>query len=91
VAFHPETGERLIGEAAKNQVISNPGNTIFDAKRFIGREWNDVSVQRNLKHMTCKMVEVGGRPNFELVIKGETKHFTPEEAYHQPHASSDSE
>ena len=79
VAFHPETGERLIGEAAKNQVISNPGNTIFDAKRFIGREWNDVSVQRNLKHMTCKMVEVGGRPNFELVIKGETKHFTPEE------------
>lgn len=79
VAFHPETGERLIGEAAKNQVVSNPTNTIFDAKRFIGREWNDASVQRNLKHMTCKVVEVNGRPNFELVIKGETKRFTPEE------------
>lgn len=79
VAFHPETGERMIGEAAKNQVISNPANTIFDAKRFIGREWSDPSVQRNRKHMTCNMVEVGGRPNFELIIKGETKRFTPEE------------
>jgi L1 cell adhesion molecule like protein len=79
VAFHPETGERLIGEAAKNQVVSNPANTIFDAKRFIGREWDDPSVQSNRKHMTCKMVNVGGRPVFEMEIKGETKRFTPEE------------
>merc|ERR1719322_418228 len=43
VAF-TEEGERLIGDAAKNQLTTNPENTVFDAKRLIGREWSDTSV-----------------------------------------------
>ena len=49
VAFTPE-GERLIGDAAKNQLTSNPENTVFDAKRLIGREWSDHTVQSDIKH-----------------------------------------
>lgn len=67
VAFTPE-GERLIGDAAKNQLTSNPENTVFDAKRLIGRTWNDPSVQQDIKFLpfkvrsgffTGKMVVVG--------------------------------
>jgi heat shock protein 1/8 len=79
VAFNPDTGERLIGEAAKNQSASNPENTIFDAKRFIGRTFDDPAVQKNMSHMTCKVVNVNNRPQFEVTIKGEKKRFTPEE------------
>lgn len=79
VAFHPETGERLIGEAAKNQAASNPENTIFDAKRFIGRTFDDPSVQKNIPHMTCKVVNVDNRPQFEVKVGGEIKRFTPEQ------------
>jgi L1 cell adhesion molecule like protein len=79
VAFNPETGERLIGEAAKNQVVNNPANTIFDAKRFIGRTFDDPAVQKNIPHMTCKVVDVKNKPHFEVTIKGEKKLFTPEE------------
>lgn len=49
VAFTPE-GERLIGDAAKNQLTANPENTVFDAKRLIGREWSDHTVQSDIKH-----------------------------------------
>ena len=49
VAFTAE-GERLIGDAAKNQLTTNPENTVFDAKRLIGREWTDSSVQHDLKY-----------------------------------------
>ncbi|CAF2696792.1 unnamed protein product [Rotaria sp. Silwood2] len=42
--------ERLIGDAAKNQVVLNPNNTVFDAKRLIGRKFNDASVQSDMKH-----------------------------------------
>lgn len=79
VSFNPETGERLIGEAAKSQVVSNPENTIFDAKRFIGRDWNDPVVQKNKDHLTCKMVGLNNKPYFQVTIKGEEKLFTPEE------------
>lgn len=79
VAFNPETGERLVGEAAKNQVVSNPENTIFDAKRFIGRMWSDPEVQKNKNHLTCNLVNVKNKPHFEVTIKGEKKLFTPEE------------
>lgn len=79
VAFDPETGERMIGEAAKSQVVSNPKNTIFDAKRFIGRTWDDPIVQKNKTHLTCNLVEVNNKPHFEVTIKGEKKLFTPEE------------
>jgi len=49
VAFDAETGERLIGEAAKNQGALNPYNTIFDAKRLIGRKFSDETVQADKK------------------------------------------
>lgn len=49
VAFSPNSNERLIGDAAKNQLTSNPENTVFDAKRLIGRQFNDETVQSDLK------------------------------------------
>jgi len=54
VAF--TTTERLIGDAAKNQVAMNPHNTVFDAKRLIGRKYNDKSVQNDMKHWSFKVV-----------------------------------
>lgn len=54
VAFTRE-GERLIGDAAKNQLTSNPENTVFDAKRLIGRTWGDTSVQQDLKYFPFKV------------------------------------
>ena len=53
VAFTAE-GERLIGDAAKNQLTSNPENTVFDAKRLIGREWTDPNVQHDVKFFPFK-------------------------------------
>ena len=53
VAFTAE-GERLIGDAAKNQLTSNPENTVFDAKRLIGREWSDPNVQHDIKFFPFK-------------------------------------
>lgn len=54
VAFTSE-GERLIGDAAKNQLTSNPENTVFDAKRLIGRNWGDSSVQQDIKYFPFKV------------------------------------
>ncbi|GCB17837.1 heat shock 70 kDa protein [Aspergillus awamori] len=71
--------ERLIGDAAKNQVAMNPHNTVFDAKRLIGRRFADAEVQSDMKHWPFKVVEKGGKPIVEVEFKGETKQFTPEE------------
>ncbi|RCK55976.1 Heat shock protein SSA2 [Candida viswanathii] len=71
--------ERLIGDAAKNQAAMNPANTVFDAKRLIGRKFNDPEVQNDIKHFPFKVVDKGGKPNIEVEYKGETKVFTPEE------------
>ncbi len=72
--------ERLIGDAAKNQVAMNPTNTIFDAKRLIGRKFNDSTVQKDMKHWPFKVVEKeGGKPKFSVEYKNEDKTFTPEE------------
>lgn len=56
VAFTAE-GERLIGDAAKNQLTSNPENTVFDAKRLIGRNWDDPAVQKDIKYLPFKVIE----------------------------------
>jgi len=71
--------ERLIGDAAKNQVAMNPSNTIFDAKRLIGRNFNDSSVQSDMKHWPFKLVNEGGKPKLQVDYKCEDKKFTPEE------------
>jgi len=71
--------ERLIGDAAKNQVAMNPSNTIFDAKRLIGRNFTDSSVQSDMKHWPFKVRNEGGKPRLEVEYKAEEKSFTPEE------------
>ncbi|RWS00297.1 heat shock cognate protein 70-like protein, partial [Dinothrombium tinctorium] len=71
--------ERLIGDSAKNQVALNPSNTVFDAKRLIGRRFDDQSVQNDMKHWPFKVVNDGGKPKIEVEFKGERKRFTPEE------------
>ncbi|BES97519.1 heat shock [Nesidiocoris tenuis] len=71
--------ERLIGDAAKNQVAMNPNNTIFDAKRLIGRRFDDATVQADMKHWPFEVVSDGGKPKIEVSYKGENKTFFPEE------------
>merc|ERR1712001_776218 len=71
--------ERLIGDAAKNQVAMNPTNSIFDAKRLIGRRFDDPAVQSDMKHWPFTVIEHTGKPKLEVEYKNETKTFTPEE------------
>ncbi|KAK2586252.1 hypothetical protein KPH14_001508 [Odynerus spinipes] len=71
--------ERLIGDAAKNQVAMNPNNTIFDAKRLIGRRFEDPIVQTDMKHWPFTVVNEGGKPKIQVQYKGEMKTFFPEE------------
>jgi len=72
--------ERLIGDAAKNQVAMNPSNTIFDAKRLIGRKFDDTNVQKDAKLWPFKVVkDSGNKPKLEVEFKYELKKFTPEE------------
>ncbi|XP_061761753.1 heat shock 70 kDa protein 1-like [Nerophis ophidion] len=71
--------ERLIGDAAKNQVALNPSNTVFDAKRLIGRRFDDPVVQEDRKHWPFKVVADGGKTRLEVQFKGEDKTFSPEE------------
>ncbi|KAL5484596.1 hypothetical protein EMCRGX_G021123 [Ephydatia muelleri] len=78
VAFTTE-GERLIGDAAKNQLTSNPENTVFDSKRLIGRTWDDPSVQHDIKYFPFKVTQKNNKPHVQLDIKGEKKLFAPEE------------
>lgn len=71
--------ERLIGDAAKNQVAMNPTNTIFDAKRLIGRKFDDPAVQSDMKHWPFEVVSVEGKPKIQVMYKDEAKTFFPEE------------
>jgi len=71
--------ERLIGDAAKNQVAMNPTNTVFDAKRLIGRKYDDSTVQKDLKHWPFKVVNEASKPKIGVEYKCEDKTFTPEE------------
>jgi len=70
----------LIGGAAKNQGNLNPENTVFDAKRLIGRKFSDPVVQADMKHWPFKVVsKEGDKPMIQVIYKGETKLFAPEE------------
>jgi heat shock protein 1/8 len=71
--------ERLLGDAAKNQVAMNPSNTVFDAKRLIGRKYDDPKIQQDLKHWPFKVISDGGKPKIQVDYKGEIKKFAPEE------------
>ncbi|XP_049780308.1 heat shock protein 70 A1-like [Schistocerca cancellata] len=71
--------ERLIGDAAKNQVAMNPQNTIFDAKRLIGRKFDDPKVQGDMKHWPFKVINDCSKPKIQVQFKGTTKTFAPEE------------
>ncbi|XP_043219641.1 major heat shock 70 kDa protein Ab-like [Amphibalanus amphitrite] len=71
--------ERLIGDAAKGQVAMNPKNTVFDAKRLIGRRYDDPKIQQDLKHWPFTVANEAGKPRIEVEYKGERKRFTPEE------------
>merc|ERR1719391_1486960 len=57
----------------------NPNNTIFDAKRLIGRKFDDSTVQADMKHWPFKVINVAGKPKLEVEFKSEEKQFTPEE------------
>ncbi|EAL49619.1 heat shock protein70, hsp70A2, putative, partial [Entamoeba histolytica HM-1:IMSS] len=72
--------ERLIGDAAKNQIGMNVKNTVFDAKRMIGRRFSDPTIQNDMKHWSFEVVDDGhDKPLIEVEYKGEVKRFTPEE------------
>jgi L1 cell adhesion molecule like protein len=72
--------ERLIGEAAKNQAAGNPKNTVYEAKRLIGRRFDESSVQKDMKQFSYKVVRgQHDKPEIEVDFKGETKRMRPEE------------
>merc|ERR1712212_817643 len=71
--------ERLIGDAAKNQTAMNPTNTVFDAKRLIGRKFDDADVQSDMKHWPFQVINDSSKPKIEVEYKNEKKTFYPEE------------
>ena len=72
VAFTPEN-ERLIGDAAKNQLTSNPKNTIFDVKRLIGRTFDDPSVQKDIRVFPFSVVEQNKKPYIQVNVKNQLR------------------
>lgn len=79
VAFLKD-GSRLVGDAAKNQAAQNPSNTVYDAKRLIGRKFSDATVKEDVKHFPFKVVsDAQGTPKVEVDLGGQRKQFTPEE------------
>jgi L1 cell adhesion molecule like protein len=77
VSFTSE--ERLIGDAAKSSIASNPNNTVFDAKRLIGKNFNHSEVQNDMKHFPYTVIDKEGKPGIQVDFRGETKVFSPEE------------
>lgn len=71
--------ERLVGDAAKAQVTSNPINTIFDVKRLIGRNYSDSTVQEDIRHWPFKVIDENSKPKIEVTFQGQVKIFHPEE------------
>ena len=66
--------ERIIGDAAKNQVATNPSNTVFDAKRLVGRQFYEPSIQKDMKHWPFEVVEdVDGKPKIRVEYQGENR------------------
>ena len=74
-----DEGERLIGDAAKNQATINPENTVFDVKRLIGRKFSDKSVQADKKLFPYKITSKDDKPFIEVILDGKARSFSPEE------------
>ena len=72
--------ERIVGNGAKNQCAQNPSNTVFDAKRFIGRKFSDPVLQNDIKHFPFKVVaDKDDKPLIQVKYKNEKRTFQPEE------------
>jgi len=71
--------ERLVGTSAKSMANSNPKNTVYDAKRLIGRTWDDPVVQKEKDYLSYDLVEKSKKPHMSVIYKKENKTFTPEE------------
>ncbi|CAG9787103.1 unnamed protein product [Diatraea saccharalis] len=71
--------ERLIGDAAKNQAAMNPRNTVFDAKRLIGRKFDDPKIQQDLRQWPFEVISDGGKPKIVVEYKKQKRQFSPEE------------
>merc|ERR1712130_513716 len=78
VAFTAD-GERLVGDAAKNQLTTNPENTVFDAKCLIGREFTDKTVQADIKFFPFKLVDKNSKPHVQVETSQGEKTFAAEE------------
>jgi heat shock 70kDa protein 1/2/6/8 len=76
VAF--SDNERLVGDAAKNQAAMNPKNTVFDAKRLIGRRFDDQEVKADMKNWPFTVVEKDTNPFIQVEFEGETKAYSPQ-------------
>ena len=76
VAVNPKTGERMVGQVAKRQAVTNPTNTIYSVKRFMGRKYKDNAVQRALDHVPYDVKEA---PNGDVrVVMGDKEYSPPE-------------
>jgi L1 cell adhesion molecule like protein len=76
----PSAEERLIGDAARSQAVILPKSTVYDAKRLIGRKFDDPVVQADLKHFSFEVIDDGNnRPKIGVDVEGQTKHYYPEE------------
>jgi L1 cell adhesion molecule like protein len=76
VAF--SENERLVGDAAKNQAAMNPMNTVFDAKRLIGRRFDDAEVKEDMKNWPFTVIDKEENPFIQVEFEGETKTFSPQ-------------
>ncbi|CAO3607406.1 unnamed protein product [Mucor hiemalis] len=85
VAF--SDSERLVGDAAKNQAAMNPKNTVFDAKRLIGRRFDDANVKADMKNWPFTVVDKETAPFIQVEFEGETKTYSPQgiNLFHGPH------
>jgi heat shock protein 5 len=69
------TATDRVGDSAKNAFHSNPENTVFDAKRLIGRKFDDLDVQRDRKHWPFQLISKGGKPSIQVTHRGDLREF----------------